>query len=588
MNIPRMRSFFAHGSVLLFGLTVIMLKADSAMAQSATPGPAPVPGNAVIQPPPTSNSHVKGRAIYQDSGLPAPRARVMLIDIRQPGRWPGGMYTGEQGQFHLAGVPKGEYFVVVQSTEELQPGTLSIAMPLPSGDAAFDAAWFEQYTRGYPKISIDGVNSIELEIRIPRRYGGMISGRVLRADGTPASYARVGFLRRTDKRWIVFATLPVNEQGAYRITRLPAGEYMIKAVPAAKGELTEPKGDWPGATYFISAPDAQAATPVQVLEDQETGNINITLPDRALPEVSGTLKMRQSGKPVPNVFLQLSRKQGGASNYFKSIVTDSEGRWRFSDVPDGQYTIITGHAPYRPQQDKTPDSALRFVERRQDVTVAGVDIKDLAIELSQGGIISGSVVVEGDGSRPTGVSILASVNTREGLLAASAHANRDGTFSMPGVPVGEADLSVLIIPQGQFYLKAIEANGRDLRREKLKLEEGIEARNVRIVISSGAITLAGRVLSSQSETPLGGMGVELFAADPEKRQPRRMRLIQVSDKEGRFSITGPPGDYLIVVWRIRDSLPDLGAESIEKFAANPGRIVLEPGERKTLDVHAPP
>ena len=85
---------------------------------------------------------------------------------------------------------------------------------------------------------------------------------------------------------------------------------------------------------------------------------------------------------------QASRNRAAAgieaamSSYFST--TDTQGRWLLSNLPDGTYTI-----------DVRPTGILgskleRFVDKRQDLTVAGADVENLAIEVSLGAAFPGT------------------------------------------------------------------------------------------------------------------------------------------------------------------------------------------------------
>src|SRR5206468_4238568 len=79
---------------------------------------------------------------------------------------------------------------------------------------------------------------------------------------------------------------------------------------------------------------------------------------------------------------------------------DEKGNWSFSEIPDGEYTLrINPRQPPPPPNSSSQTTAgvsrPAFVEKRQDLTIAGSNLTDIAIELSAGARISGSMVVEG-------------------------------------------------------------------------------------------------------------------------------------------------------------------------------------------------
>ena len=450
----------------------------STNAQSDPARPTPLPGNVIVQPPARSFSRIKGRAIYQDTGLAAPAAIIRLIDPLKP-RASGGMTADERGNFGFGGLPAGEYIIVVQAAEEFVPGVSASSFPLKIGDTAFDAARLEALTRGFPKVSLDGFNSVQIEVRVPRRFGGAISGRVTGADAAPIANARVDVLHKTDERWLTVQATKTGQEGMFRVSRLPAGEYLVRAAAFSKAEVAdEDVEELPGAVYFASATDAGAAVPVSVFPDQETGSINISLVEHKLATVAGSIRIR-GGKPLSGVMVRLSGP--GVTEHIMN--SDERGRWSFDNVSSGEYTLMIGPARIlpagiNPLSPHAHDGLPRFVPRREEVKVTEKDIRDLVIELAEGGRISGSVELDGDMPPPKSITVLAEGNRGDGQGQATTRVNTDGTFNLTGVPLGEVTLRVSTFPFQTYQVKSIQVNGVDLLKQKLNIEENAEIKKV--------------------------------------------------------------------------------------------------------------
>jgi len=439
-------------------------------------------------------SIVKGRALYEDTGQPAPRERVQLVaseflaDHRDRYRIPTAI-TDANGEFVFHRVGGGEYYVFVQPADEHLPSAEAAPFPPQTGDTAADAARLEQYKKDFTKITVNGESPVQIDLRVRNPHFGVISGRIVNANGEPAAGANVSAMRTSER---VFGTsMHTRENGAYRIIGLPAGEYIVSASPPPKtingGERPKSMEGLLSATYFPSTIDSHNSPPVVVYPDRETGDINITLAVRSLHSVAGTVRKESDGHPVAGATVRLTRKAGedqasgtenaagieaSMSNYFSA--TDTQGRWSVSNLPDGKYTIFVRPAPVVSADAETQ----KFVEKRQDLTVAGADVEDLAIEVSVGGRISGRVTVE-EGSASTPQILIAAGS-------AIARVGPEGTFTVSGVPEGEFPLSVIIRPPKVFYVRSIEVNGIDLLHEKLKIRAGAEIKDIHIVISPAA------------------------------------------------------------------------------------------------------
>jgi hypothetical protein len=357
-----------------------------------------------------------------------------------------------------------------------------------------------------------------------------------------------------------------------------------------------------GITYYEGATTARSATPIQVEAGSETNNINITLVDRSTHKISGTLTMRGTGSPVTQARISLVSKNESNDEqpHFEnqSVSPDAQGRWSIDEVLDDTYTITV--APMMEYQRHTVDeSGARristrtppaFLVKRQDVTIAGSDVTGLAIEVSGGGRVSGTVMVEGGKPLPPNITIYPETAYGERRIQLSPSSGRvqpDGTFTVDGMPSDGVWIRAVSRQDNKYYTKSATANGVDLMQEPLIVKEGEEVKGVRIVISPEVATLTGRVLVAEGGAPSRGASVMLVPAEPHKQRIRIARLYGLTNAEGGFTITGAPGDYVAVVMRPGGDPYSLGDEAIKVRAAGAQRVTLHPGERKSMDFIAP-
>jgi Carboxypeptidase regulatory-like domain len=461
--------------LILAGL-ILALSAIGAHAQDSNSKPAS--GNEVIRPPVRSKTVVRGRAIFDDTGLPAVAALVRLLDPKSP-RPMGGMTTNDRGGFGLGGIPPGEYYLIVQPASEFAAGQPSFSFPLRTGDEAFDAALLDEFTRGFPRITVDGLNSMQIEVRVPRRHGGMISGQITGANAVPAPAASVSILRKLNNGLKVIVSARSAPNGDFRIPRLPAGDYFVRAIALGERETVDNRElELPSAVYFPAAADLKDAVPVTVLPDQETARINISLEIHRLATVSGLLKMRKTGMPLANVRVNLI---GDQQQHF--VTSDSEGRWKIPHVASGKYSLTTGTmgvpAPPGAQPEAGP-----FVHKYQQLTVGENDIADLVIEHEEGGRVSGTVIVEGIAvNKPSSITIIATSAAGDGQNSAGARVNSDGSFLVTGVPLGTINVRAGVFPFNEYVTKSIRWNGVDLMKKKLEVAEGSDISNVVVVLA---------------------------------------------------------------------------------------------------------
>jgi len=302
---------------------------------------------------------------------------------------------------------------------------------------------------------------------------------------------------------------------------------------------------------------------------------------------------------VPGAEVMLrSRDEPGARDPNASpptTQTDEQGRWTLEEVQEGGYVLLVV-----PQYDYNPrggDGAAgggpvarqKFVARRQELQVAGGDIAGLVVEVSAGARVSGRVAVEGGKPLPPEVWIyLEPAQPGESPVAAHpAQIGPDGMFTFEGLPAGDYHLNVRTAHVGAFYAKsATAADGIDLLRAPLGVEEGAAVRGVRVVLSPDVATLTGRVLSPQG-TALPGAFLMLVPADPTRRRLRTARLLAPAGADGSFRVSGAPCEYLVLVFRPGQLTRETGEAAFEARAASAPRVTLAPGEPKRADFTAP-
>lgn len=531
-------------------------------------------------------SIVKGRVLFEDTGQPAPRERVQLIAIelvanrRGPVRIPTTM-TDANGEFLFTHQAAGEYYVVAHPADAHVPSSENSPFPMQTGDPVADAARLEQYKKDFPMITVIGESPVEINLRVKNPHFGRISGRITDANEVLVPGATVHAMKTGERGF--GASIIADENGAYQFRGLPAGEYMVSADPPRKmpdaGGSRNAEGVL-GSTFFPSTIDSRTSPPVVVSPDRDVADINITLAERSLHRVNGTLREQSDGHLIVGATVHLTRKNadrasgGGAaagieaamSSYFST--TDAQGRWSFSNLPDGTYIISV-----RPE-GILGSKLERFVDKRQDLTVAGTDVENLVIEVSRGGRVSGHVTIEQGNAPVADISI--------GVGSAIARVEANGAFTVTGVPEGEFPLAVMVRPQNFFYAKSIQVNGVDLLREKFTTTMGAEIKDVSVVIAPASI-LTGRVLSAGG-APLSRVMIMLIPVDP-STGPAFQRPNGGTNEQGTFIVSGAPGEYFLVLWRLGEQpLPPHDADSIKKLSPNAMRVTLAPGERKTMDL----
>ena len=362
--------------------------------------------------------------------------------------------------------------------------------------------------------------------------GGVVSGRVLNADGTPVPFANVRLFALltcgVEPRWVGISSRPADASGKYQfdyVTKLPE---RILAVNLETGELRNVR--------------------FNVQRDGQRLNVDIVFLGRGT--FTGTT-FDERGRPLPGTAVRVSSLTDG-SQY--GATTDAAGRFTIPGVPVGNFFVetvnVAAHAEFSFSEYMPGASAT--VTR--DITLLDVATRDVTVKF---GALSGHVL-RADGITPVaGVPVIVwyqhlsqpgvscpGVPASPECAIAMMTSDGQGRFSFPKLTAGE--LRVHTFDQGAF------AQGQ--ARVVLAADAAVETN---VVLASGLGTVQGIVLDAANNPVAGarvggGLSLTTTAAD------------------GRFTLTDVPvGRYPIVA--VSDALGSRGETTVDIVQA--GQVV---------------
>ena len=604
---------------------------------------------------PPANSTVSGRVVYDDTNRPVRRARVILA-TETGSRSDYNALTDADGAFRIEHVREDSYFAFVDVPGVLSPvgfiafNTLRGRAPdftdvrkffdVVDVDGKQDSRITVRARRGAAlggKVTYaDGDPAVNVSVTVMRRGA---NGRLEK------------FL--TGINIVSLSGLRTDDRGIFRISGLPPGEYFLSVSEQVNhGEADDGvsgrdpmMGVFDGlsrqqflTTFYPSATSAKEATVIKADAGVERSDIDIVIPDRALHTVGGVVRGRRDKRPIKNAKVLIVRRDENAGGepdtgtyapegYTSNIATttDAEGRWEFKEIPEGPYTLQikppeeTEEVAPEPnaQVDEDADSdgdeavvtarnmnanmsgALRrprrkngYTPARRDVQVIDSDLSDVAVELNDGGRVSGAVASD-DAKTETYGSVVLQRLPEGGEAAGSqdtwtAYAS-DGQFELVGLPAGKYHIQFSSYGgQGRGYAKSVTWNGRDLTREPLEIAEGASVDGVHIVMSRASAKLRVRTAGAERKTTRGNVAVFLVAADAVSTVPYAPQLVCTTEADGTCEISATPGAYRVV--RLSpdgfNNLLSLEAE-LKKRTPTAPRITLAANETKEFEVAAP-
>ncbi|MDQ3919128.1 MAG: carboxypeptidase-like regulatory domain-containing protein [Acidobacteriota bacterium] len=640
-------------SLFLFALACVCVAALAPVSRRAAARVQTVSTRRNAEP----HASVYGRAVYEGTSRPVRRARVMLVNTANARPELSGLTDG-RGEFRIANVPAGSYFAFVDVPGAISPLSFVNVSELLQGSPDFSPA-----LKFFDTFETDGKE--DKQIAVHARRGAALSGRVVYADGDPAINVAVSVMRRgEDGRLVKFLTganvvalsaLHTDDRGAFRVAGLPPGEYVVAVSEAADhGDAGHARADGLGGvmeefvnqqlllTFYPSATSVKEATTLKLDAGDERSDVDITIPERELRNVSGYVRGRRDKQPVSHARVTIVRKddetsqlsQGPLSTYLQEeyaqnvTTTDEEGRWQFKEIPEGHYTIsVKPLDEYETSSDliasdptsynapvinanvtvtnanvtivsnmnvgaySPPRRKKGYAPARRDVEVSGSDVSEVAVELGDGGRISGSVTFEGGGPPRYGEIMVLRVPEgagEEGGETVNSSPTRGGEFSIEGLPPGRFFLKPQLYSEddGPIYVKSITWNGRDLLREPLEIGDGTVVEGVRVLLARNPAKLNVVVARAGDKRPAANLAVFLVPANVSEWSPYSQELFCSTGERGGCTINAPPGDYAVVALP-RLKTPSSVEAEVKRRAATAPRVTLRAGESKDFEVAAP-
>jgi hypothetical protein len=525
----------------------------------------------------SGKSVIKVRAIYDDNERPVRRAEVTMQSEDLPPNNRRGV-TDAKGEVIFNNVAPGSYTIIIG---------------------------FAGVTNGSPGLSgkssatVDETSRSEVTIRAKR--GGALTGKITYPDGEPVIGAKVtALVKRRESGSSFLQPVTTDDRGIYRIYPLSAGEYIVSAVEEGITITELPDGGTSQSTtnmsvaayYYGGGNGIKSAQVIQLEAGRELGDINITLTDRALFKVSGTVV--GAGEPLAGASLSLSvRNDGDAENTVAvpymgtNTQSDNKGAWSFNNVPEGNYYIeVTMEQPFNPANISSGRIARRFAWQPYPINVSNGDIDNIVVAAAQGARVNGAVVVEGDKPIPHGeISLRPSRGVRSQFWRDSIQfqGGSKGEFKLDGVAPGEYFFMINVWDRN-YYVKSITWSDRDLLRFPLTFGEGNEFKGVRIVLATDISDAKGRLVYADNR-PVA-QNIILVVPVDESRWPTSNFNAGYTDRQGNFRYRGAPGEYVLIVMP-RDQEPNRSPGYFQERMTNAPRVTLKPGEQDLNQIVVP-
>jgi 5-hydroxyisourate hydrolase-like protein (transthyretin family) len=435
-----------------------------------------------------SDATVSGKITLK--GKPAPGVVVGLRSSEPAQLDPTFKATTDQdGKYRITDVPEGKYLIA----------------PVAPAFVISDL----NHSHGQTVIITEVENIEGIDFDLIR--GGVITGKVTDADGHPIVEEEVNLLSNDYPRGGYsnqFRGFQTDDRGIYRIFGIRPGRYKVSV-----GQESMYRGVGRGRrslpiTFYPDAREAAKATVIEVGEGTEATKIDITIGNA--PEgfaVSGRVVEAETGKPVSNVSISLSRimiiDANSSSGYggVTDVRSNADGVFRLEKLPPGKYSISI---------QPGPESDLRA--EQVTVDVVDQDVTGVLIKTATGASLSGTVVFErglniAGAYAPTWISAHIRNEGPGYTSSQSAQIKPDGSFRLGGLSAGNVIFSVGSWgPTGNAKGITISRVERDgvVQPGGIQVQTGEHLSGLRIVAAYGSGSIRGVVKLENGTLPPSG------------------------------------------------------------------------------------
>ncbi|MGZ8847525.1 MAG: MSCRAMM family protein, partial [Pyrinomonadaceae bacterium] len=288
---------------------------------------------------------ISGRVTIGDK----PASGIMVVASTQNSSNVAGQATSDMdGNYRINGLPAGQFNIAPAAAVYVIPTNPLVNMganPFTNQGRVFNLSANE---------SVEGV-----DFKLTR--GGVITGRIIDADGRPVIEERISLMavdengtpaRGNYARSGNFMMYQTDDRGVYRIFGLTPGRYKVSVGDEmGRGNL---RGSFQ-RTFYPDATDVARASIVEVSSGGEAKDIDIKVGRRSQTyAVSGRVVDADTNKPVPGIqfsfgMIQQNQGQSYVSNSSGSgTPTNSQGEFRTEGLTPGRYVFMINSTNFNP------------------------------------------------------------------------------------------------------------------------------------------------------------------------------------------------------------------------------------------------
>jgi hypothetical protein len=558
---------------------------------------------------------IEGIVVNSLTNQPVDEAQLTLQSVRGGPAIPP-IKTGPDGRFAFRDLKAGSYGLDIAGNAYVR---------MNYGQKVFPAGYGGAPGEGSTITLTAGEAAKNLSVRlIPT---GTITGRIRDVDtrqpvaGVPVRLRHYVYLPDGERSLEELGMTQTNDRGEYRLYFVTPMRYYIQAGGPlssrpiggpARASANDTTGTY-SAMFYPGNANVTDATIVDLKPGAEVGGIDVFVgKPQDLYRISGRILDSATGQPPPSANVSLYRRADTRWQHATEMASNyraADGSFEFRGVGPGSYLVRVEarSAAQRllqtlPQAPGTPRvvtvayqaPAPRAPEPRGyavkvvPVTVAGVDVGNLAIPVSPGVSLSGRITIEGRSFSTAELNRLrVYINSPDNLLQANSPlsvVNGETTFQLNDVTPGEYRASLTPLPQS-LYLKEARFGGVDALANPFQVSDR-ETAQLTLGVSANTASLEGPVTTEKNEVLADAVVVLV----PERNRERRELFRSVAtDRAGHFVFPGvPPGAYKVIAWEALQPFSYFDPDVLRIIDQRGRAIQLQESARTSVSITAIP